>query len=141
MTIIGFIGARELAEHGARRDSQRRVDVAAAQIRSRLAEGISLTNSLRRYIVDTGGIGVTNDRFAGNVLRWLSPAAFPAAAWVEQVTAADRAAYERRTGEPIVSVGERREKESPRRPFFFGCPIRFCDRPRVTHEASLARRH
>src|SRR5207253_11508752 len=34
-----------------------------------------------------------------------------------------------------------REEESPRRPFFFGCPIGFCDRPRVTHEASLSRDH
>ena len=114
LTLAGFIGARELAERDARHDSQHRVDVAAAQIRSRVAEAASLTSSLQRFMLDAGGIGVTSDQFARNVLRWLSPADFPAAAWAENVRAAERGAYERRTGQPIVRPGEQREKVPPR---------------------------
>src|SRR5262249_30176912 len=55
--------------------------------------------------------GVTNDQFAGNALRWLSPAGLPAAAWAEEVQAGDRAAYERRIGRPIVAPDERRKAE------------------------------
>jgi CHASE domain len=114
LTVVGFIVARVLAERDARYDSQHRLDVAAAQIRSRVGEATSLTESLRRFMSDASGIGVTNDQFARNVLRWLSPAEFPAAAWAEQVPAAERAAYERRTSQPIVGPGARREKV-PRR--------------------------
>jgi PAS domain S-box-containing protein len=114
VTVAGFIGARALAHSDARHDSQHRVDVASAQIRSSVAEAASLTSSLQRYMLDAGGIGVTNDQFARTVLRWLTPAEFPAAAWVEQVRAAQRAAYERRTGLPIVRPGVRRE-EAPQR--------------------------
>ena len=113
LTAAGFIAARALAERDARHDSQHRIDVAAAQIRSRVEEAASLTESLSRYMVDAGGVGVTNDRFARTVLRWLSPAEFPAAAWAEQVRSAQRASYERRTGQPIVAPGARLEKVPP----------------------------
>ena len=108
LTVAGFLVARLLAELDARRDSERRVEVAAAQIRGRVEQAESLTASLRRFMLDTSGTGVTSDQFARNALRWLSPAGFAAAAWVEQVPDARRAAYERRIGQPIVTPDESR---------------------------------
>ena len=81
--------------------SRRRRSVAASR---RLQ---SLTESLRRFMLDASGTGVTSDEFARNALRWLSPARFPAAAWVERVPDSRRAAYERRIGQPIVTPDER----------------------------------
>jgi PAS domain S-box-containing protein len=102
LTVAGFIGARLLGERDARRDSDHRAEVAAAQIRGRVEQGASLAESLRRYMVGVAGSGVTSADFASNASRWLSPAGFPAAAWVEQVPASRRATYERRIGHPIV---------------------------------------
>jgi PAS domain S-box-containing protein len=103
LTVAGFVIARVLAEHGARRDAERRAEVAAAQIRGRVAQAVSLTESLRLFMVDAGGTGVTSAQFKRNAFWWLSPADFPAAAWVEPVTASRRAAYEQRVGQPIVA--------------------------------------
>ena len=103
LAVAGFIVARVLAEHDARRDAEHRAEVAAAQIRGRVAQAVSLTESLRRFMVDAGGTGVTSAQFSRNAFGWLSPAGFPAAAWVERVPASRRAAYERRIGQPIVS--------------------------------------
>jgi PAS domain S-box-containing protein len=108
LTIAGFIVAGILTRADARRGSERRAEVAAAQIRGRIAQAASLTESLRRFMLDAGGTGVTSPQFARNALRWLSPANFPAAAWVEQVPESRRAAYERRLGEPIVTADDRR---------------------------------
>ncbi len=107
LTVAGFFVARLLAERDTRRDSRHRAEVAAAQIRDRVAQGASLTESLRRFMLDTSGTGITSDQFARNALRWLSPAGFGAAAWVEQVPDSRRAAYERRIGQPIVTPDER----------------------------------
>ena len=115
LTVAGFIVARVLAERDARRDSEHRAEVAAAQIRGRVAQAASLTESLRRFMLDASGTGVTSDEFARNALRWLSPAGFPAAAWVEQVPDSRRAAYERRTGQPIVTPDERHRVVPPDR--------------------------
>jgi PAS domain S-box-containing protein len=101
VTVAGFLGARLLGERDARRDSARRAEVAAAQIRGRVEDGSSLLESLRRYMMS--GTGVTSEAFASNASRWLSPAGFDAAAWVERVPASRRAAYERRIGQPIVT--------------------------------------
>ncbi len=103
LTVAGFIIARVLAEHGARGDAQHRAEVAATQIRDRVAQAVSLTESLRLFMVDSGGTGVTNAEFTRNAFWWLSPGGFPAAAWVEQVPDSHRAAYERLVGAPIVS--------------------------------------
>jgi PAS domain S-box-containing protein len=103
LTVAGFFVARLLGERDARRDSVHRAEVAAAQIRGRVEQGTSLAEGLRRLMVGVPGSGVTGDEFASNASRWLSPAGFPAAAWVEQVPASQRAAYERRTGHPIVT--------------------------------------
>jgi PAS domain S-box-containing protein len=92
LTVAGFIVARALAERNARHDSERRVEIAAAQIQSRLDQATSLTESLRRFMLDQGVTGVTNDEFAGNAFRWLFPNELPAAAWAEEVRA-DRRSY------------------------------------------------
>src|SRR4051794_28902748 len=105
LAVVGFIAARRLAERDAQRDSDRRADVAAAQIRGRLTQATSLTASLRRFMLDRSGTGVSSDQFARNALRWLSPAGFPAAAWVERVPDSRRTSYERRIGQPIVTRG------------------------------------
>src|SRR6476646_7508087 len=89
--------------HGARRDAERRADVAAAQIRGRITQAASLTESLRRFMVNAQGTGVTDAQFSSNAFSWLSPTDLSAAAWVEQVPASRRKAYERRIGQPIVS--------------------------------------
>jgi PAS domain S-box-containing protein len=107
LTVAGFVGARLLGQRGARQDSQHRAEVAAAQIRVRVDEGASLVESLRRFMMSVPGTGVTSEEFASNASRWLSPAGFPAAAWVEQVPASRRATYERRFGRPIVTFDQR----------------------------------
>ena len=108
LIVVAFIVARVLAERDVRRDSDRRAEVAAVQIRGRIAQAASLTESLRRFMLDASGTRVTSDEFARNALRWLGPPRFSAAAWVEQVPDSRRAAYERRIGQPIVTPDERR---------------------------------
>jgi PAS domain S-box-containing protein len=107
LTVAGFVGAVLLGERDARRDSERHVEVAAAQIRGRVEQAASLAESLRRFMVGVAGNGVTGEEFASNASRWLSPAGFPAAAWVEQVPASGRAAYERRIGRRIARRDQR----------------------------------
>jgi PAS domain S-box-containing protein len=106
LAVAGFVVARMLAERDVQRESERRAEVAAAQIHGRIAQAASLTESLRRFMLDDSGTGVTSDQFARNALRWLSPADFPAAAWVEPVPDSQRAEYERRIGQPIVTADE-----------------------------------
>jgi PAS domain S-box-containing protein len=103
LTVAGFLAVRLLGQRDARLDSERRAEVAAAQLRGRIEEGSALAESLRRFMVSAAGTGVTAAEFERNASRWLSPAGFPAAAWVEQVPASRRAAYERRVGQPIVT--------------------------------------
>jgi PAS domain S-box-containing protein len=103
LTVAGFVMARVVAEHSARGDGEHRAELAAAQIRGRVAQAVSLTESVRRFMVNSGGTGVTSAQFAMNAFWWLSPAGFPAAAWVEEVPSRGRAAYEQANGEPIVS--------------------------------------
>jgi PAS domain S-box-containing protein len=105
LTVAGFFAARLLGERDAQRDSERRAEVAAAQIRGGVDQGASLAEGLRRFMVGVGGSGVTGPDFVSNSARWLSPAGFPGAAWVEQVPASRRAAYERRIGHRIVAPG------------------------------------
>jgi PAS domain S-box-containing protein len=107
LTIAGFFVARLLGERDARRESEHSAEVAAAQIRARVEQGASLAESLRRFMVGVPGSGVTSADFASNSARWLSPAGFPAAGWVEPVPASRRATYERRIGHPIVTRDRR----------------------------------
>jgi PAS domain S-box-containing protein len=106
VAVAGFVVAGMLAERDVQRDSERRAEVAAAQIHGRIAQAASLTESLCRFMLDASGTGVTSDQFARNAFRWLSPADFPAAAWVEPVPDSQRAAYERRIGQPVVTPDE-----------------------------------
>jgi PAS domain S-box-containing protein len=106
LTVAGFFVTRALTERDARRDSERKAEVAVGPIRGRINQATSLTQSLRLYVAQAGGRGVRSNQFARTASRWLSPADFPAAAWAEQVQAADRTAYERRTGKPIVTPHE-----------------------------------
>jgi PAS domain S-box-containing protein len=107
LTGAGFLLALMLGKRDARRESEHLAEVAAAQVRGRVEQGVSLAESLRRFMVGVPGGGVTSDAFASNSSRWLSPAGFPAAAWVEPVPASQRAAYERRIGHRIVSQDRR----------------------------------
>jgi len=113
LTVAGCIVARVLAARDARHGSEQRVEIAAAQIRSRVEVATSLTGSLSRFMSDEGATGVTNAQFTRDALRWLSPADLPAAAWAQDVRAADRAEYERRIGRPIAAPDERRRREPP----------------------------
>jgi PAS domain S-box-containing protein len=115
LAVAGFIGSRLLGERDARRGSERRAEVAAAQIRGRVEQGTSLAESLQRFMVGTDGSGVTSQEFESNASRWLSPAGLPAAAWVEQVPASQRADYERRIGHTIVTR-DRRGRIAPVEP-------------------------
>jgi PAS domain S-box-containing protein len=114
LTIAGSLLARGLAERDARSDSDRRVELAAALISSRISEATSLATSLRRFISTEGAAGVTNDQFAQVALRWLDPAEVPAAAWVEEIPAGKRADYERRLGHAIVTPEQLHKPERPR---------------------------
>jgi PAS domain S-box-containing protein len=108
LTVAGFLGARLLGQRDARDGAERRADVAAARIGARLEQGASLAESLRRFMGGAAGSGIANRDFETNASRWLSPAGFPAAAWVERVPASRRATYERRLGHPVVARDRRR---------------------------------
>jgi hypothetical protein len=99
--FVVSVDRQRAAARDARRDSEHRGEVAAAQIQGRVEEGASLAESLRRFMA--AGSAVTSQEFESNASRWLGPAGFPAAAWVQQVPASGRAAYERRIGQPIVT--------------------------------------
>jgi CHASE1-domain containing sensor protein len=91
LTVAGFIVARVVTGRAARRDSEHSAEIAATQIRGRVAQAASLTQSLSQYMLNASGTGVTSYQFARNALRWLTPAGFQAAAWVEQVSDSRRA--------------------------------------------------
>jgi PAS domain S-box-containing protein len=103
VAVAGFAGAHAVGAQEARRNAERRAEVAAAQIRGRVAQASDVTESLRIFMATVGGLGVTSAQFQSNSSTWLSPAGFPAAAWVQQIPASQRAGYERRVGHPIVT--------------------------------------
>ncbi|MCW2977175.1 MAG: domain S-box [Actinomycetia bacterium] len=102
LTAVGFFVTRALGESGARRDSSHRADIAATQVRDRIAQAASLVDGVRRFFVENAGSGVTTEQFTDIGSRWLGPVGLPAAAWVERVSTAERGSYERRTGHRIV---------------------------------------
>ena len=63
-----------------------------------------MAESLRRFLVGHVTDSVTNQQFAEVASRWNSPTGLEAAAWVEQVPASDRAAYERRQQRRITTT-------------------------------------
>jgi PAS domain S-box-containing protein len=104
LTVAAFFGTRLLGEREARLNSEYRAEVAAAQIRGHVEQGSFLAESLAQFMLSVAGSRDAGEEFESNASRWLSPAGFPAAAWVEQVPASERAVYERRTGHPIVTA-------------------------------------
>jgi hypothetical protein len=52
VAVAGFVLARMHAERDVQRDSERRAEVAAAQIHGRIAQAASLTESLRRFMLE-----------------------------------------------------------------------------------------
>ena len=96
LTVVGFI-ARVLAERCATRPD-RRAEVAAVQIHGRIAQAASVTESLRRLMLDARSSGVTSDQFARNAACWAG--AVLTAAWVEQVPDSGRAAMSDESGRP-----------------------------------------
>jgi PAS domain S-box-containing protein len=107
LTIAGFITARVVTEHAARRDSEHRAEFAAAQVFSRVTQGVALTASLSSLMDEARRTGVTSEQFHRNAFLLLSPSGFlspnTGAAWLERVPASRRAAYEQQIGRPIVS--------------------------------------
>jgi PAS domain S-box-containing protein len=104
LIVVAFLGTRLYGEGDARLDAQHRAEVAAAQIRARVEQGSSLAESLSRFMASLAGSPDASQEFESTASRWLSPAGFPAAAWIEQIPGSQRAAYERRTGNPIVTI-------------------------------------
>jgi len=106
LTVAAFFGARLFGERDARLNSESRAQVAAAQIRGRVEQASFLAESLAQFMLSVTGSRDAGEEFESNASRWLSPGGFPAAAWVEQVPASQRAAYERRAGHPIVTADQ-----------------------------------
>ena len=106
LTVAGFFGTRLFGERQARLNSEYQAAVAAAQIRGTVERGAFLAESFGQLMLSVVGRRDARQVFESNALRWLSPAGFPAAAWVEQVPASQRAAYEGQTGNLIVTVGQ-----------------------------------
>lgn len=104
LTVAAFLGARLFGGRDARLNSEYRAEVAATQIRGRVEQGSFLAESLAQFMLSVAGTRDAGEEFETNASRWLYPAGFPAAAWVEQVPASQRAAYERRTSHRIVTV-------------------------------------
>jgi PAS domain S-box-containing protein len=102
LTAVGFFVARALGELDARRDSTRRGDIAATQVRDRIAQAATLVDGVRRLLAEQAGSGGSTEQFTDIGGRWLGPVGLPAAAWVERVSANERVSYERRTGHRIV---------------------------------------
>jgi PAS domain S-box-containing protein len=102
LTAVGFQIARARGESDARRESSHRAEIAATQVRDRVAQAATVLDGVRRFLVQPDGSGVTNKQFVDIGARWLGPIGLPAAAWVERVSKTGRAGYERRTGQPIV---------------------------------------
>jgi PAS domain S-box-containing protein len=110
LTVAGFIAARVVTEHAARRDAEHRSESATSQILSRVAQAGLVTVSLQVFMDDARATGVTQEQFRQNAYLSLSSAGFfigliasTGAAWAEQVPASQRAAYEQQIGGPIVS--------------------------------------
>jgi PAS domain S-box-containing protein len=103
LTAVGFFVARALGELDVRRDATHRADIAATQVRDRIAQAATLVDGVRRFLAGQAGPGVTKEQFADIGARWLGPVGLPAAAWAERVSADQRTSYERRTGGWILA--------------------------------------
>jgi hypothetical protein len=105
--IVGSFVSHALAERYVQLDYKRRVDAAAVRVHSEIAREASLTERLRRFMIDAGRTGVTSEQFARIASRWLSPGDIPAAAWVEPIPYSAWPAYDRQIDQPVVRPDER----------------------------------
>jgi PAS domain S-box-containing protein len=103
LTVVGFFVARAVGELDVRRESTHRADIAAIQVRDRVVQATTLMDAVRRFLAAQGNPGVTTTQFADVGASWLAPLGLPAAGWIEDVPARERASYERRAGHRIVS--------------------------------------
>ncbi|MDX6408335.1 MAG: hypothetical protein QOE13_1406 [Gaiellaceae bacterium] len=100
LTLVGILVARAFGQSDAERTSTHRADIAATQVRDRVAQASTLMDGVRRFLV--GGVGPTQE--FTDVGGWLSLVGLPAAAWVERVPSSQRITYERRVGHRIVEA-------------------------------------
>ncbi|MEN3311379.1 MAG: hypothetical protein V7645_708 [Actinomycetota bacterium] len=100
LTVAGFVLARAFGELDARRDSTHRADIAATQVRDRVAQASTLADGVRRLLVGPASPTKTFTDVGG----WLSLVGLPAAAWVEPVRSSQRVDYERRVGHRILEA-------------------------------------
>jgi PAS domain S-box-containing protein len=103
LTAVGFVTTRALGELDARHESSRRAEIAATQVRDRIAQATSLMDGIRRFLAARPA-GVATEQFTDIGARWLAPVGLPAAAWIERVAADGRAGYERQRGHTIVTA-------------------------------------
>jgi PAS domain S-box-containing protein len=101
LTVGGFVGARALGRQEVQRDSEKQAEVAATQVRGSLKQAGDLVEGLRRLLVGNVGSRVTSSQFT-NLGAMLRPVDLYAAAWIEEVPASERPAYERRTQHRII---------------------------------------
>jgi PAS domain S-box-containing protein len=102
LSVAGFFLTRALGQSDARRESARRADIAAVRLRDSVVQAETLVDGVRGFLVSEP-TPLTQAQFVEVGVRWLGPSGLPAAAWVERVPAAARAAYERRIGHRIVA--------------------------------------
>ncbi len=114
VALTAAIAAGFAAERGARRDAQQRATIAAIQVEDAVAQASTYLESVRRFLVSRPeALESEFSTFATDTLGDMDLANI---AWIERVTAARRAAYERRIGRQIsastpgwgtTAVGER----------------------------------
>ena len=73
LTAVGFFVARALGESAARRDSTHRAEIAATQVRDRVAQAATLVDGLRRFFAEHRSSGVATEQFTDIGARWLGP--------------------------------------------------------------------
>jgi PAS domain S-box-containing protein len=102
LTVGGFFVSRAHGEQDARHDSAHRAEIAATEVRDRVAQAATLVDGVRRFLAGHISPGVTTEQFGDIGERWLGPVGVPAAAWVQRVSDYERPGYEQRTGHRIV---------------------------------------
>jgi PAS domain S-box-containing protein len=100
LTVAGFFLARVFGEMDAQRDSIHQAEIAATQVRDRVAQASTMADGVRRFLVGP----VSPTREFTDVGGWLSLVGLPAAAWIEPVPSSQRVAYERRVGHRILEA-------------------------------------
>jgi PAS domain S-box-containing protein len=98
--VAGLIIARHVVDHDRRAAADRRADVHSRQVRAQLENARSFAVGLGEAL--QGETVASNRRFAALQGSASVTVGLTAAMWVERVSAAGRAGYERRIGRPIT---------------------------------------